>query len=314
MKYRKLVIVALLIWAVLPSIFDRHTVEVIVFAGIYAIAGLGVGILAGQCGIINLAQATFYGIGAYASAYCTLKLGYPAPIGFIVGIVICSIIALTLGWPILRLTGYFLALATLAIGIIVNALFFEWSWLTGGELGIGGIPKLTLGEFSFDTPIKMYYLVWGLAFLCFLFVNRLVLSPTGLTLRAMRDAPDAARSLGINLHRLRVGMFVLCASFGSLAGGLFAHHASFVSVHSFTVERSIVFLLIPVLGGITSIPGIVIGALFVTFIPEILSKVGEFHQVLFGLALIAVVVGAPGGIVGVINILFTSIKLRCSIK
>ena len=314
MKYRKFVIIALLIWAILPSILDRHTVEIIVFAGIYAIAGLGVGILAGQCGIINLAQATFYGIGAYASAYCTLKLGYPAPIGFFVGIVICSIIALTLGWPILRLTGYFLALATLAIGIIVNALFFEWSWLTGGELGIGGIPKLTLGEFSFDTPLKMYYLVWGLAFLCFIFINRLVSSPTGLTLRAMRDAPDAARSLGIDLHRLRVGMFVLCASLGSLAGGLFAHHASFVSVHSFTVERSIVFLLIPVLGGITSIPGIVIGALFVTFIPEILSKVGEFHQVLFGLALISVVVGAPGGIVGVIGILFTRIKVRCSFK
>jgi len=314
MKYRNLGIVALLIWVFLPSVLDRHTVELIVFAGIYAIAGLGVGVLAGQCGIINLAQATFYGIGAYASAYCTLKLGYSAPIGFFVGILICSLIALTLGWPILRLTGYFLALATLAIGIIMNALFFEWSWLTGGELGIGGIPKLRFGEFLFDTPIKMYYLVWGVAFLCFLFVNRLVLSPTGLSLRAIRDAPDAARSLGIDLHRLRVGIFVLCASLGSLAGSLFAHHASFVSVHSFTVERSIVFLLIPVLGGITSIPGIVIGSLFVTFIPEILSKVGEFHQVLFGLALICVVVAAPAGIVGMISILCSRIALRFSFK
>lgn len=310
MKRVALLIALAMLWAAVPQLLSRHATEMLVFTGIYAIAGLGVGLLAGQCGIVNLAQATFYGIGAYASAYCTVKLGLTAPVGFLVGVGISALIAFVLGWSMLKLTGYFLALATLAVGMIANALFFEWSWLTGGELGMGGIPKLAIGDFKFDSPERMYYLVWLVALACLVLAHKLVLSPTGLSLRAMRDAPEAARSLGVDMHKLRLTTFVLCAAFGSLAGSLFAHHASYVSVHSFTVERSIVFLLIPVLGGITSIGGIVLGALFVIFVPELLSKVGDFHQVLFGLTLIAVVVSAPAGFSGMLDTLRTRMLAR----
>ena len=124
---------------------------------------------------------------------------------------------------------------------------------------------------------------------------------TGLMLRAMRDSNTAAASLSIDLQGLRTRVFVVCALFGSLAGSLFAHHVSFVSTQSFTVDRSISFLLIPVIGGATSIPGIVAGAVFVTFLPEFLSNLGDIHQILFGLALVAVVVMLPDGLMGALN-------------
>ena len=285
--------VALVIWAILPFVVPRNIADLLVFTGIYTVAGLGIGLLLGHCGIVNLAQATFYGLGAYASAYCTVMMGLPSAVGFVVGAAISMTLAYVIGRPILRLTGYFLALGTLALSAIASALFFEWDWLTGGTLGIGGIPKIDIFGFVLDRPSRYYFFVWIVAFACMAAARNLVDSRTGLMLRAMRDSNTAAASLSIDLQGLRTRVFVVCALFGSLAGSLFAHHVSFVSTQSFTVDRSISFLLIPVIGGATSIPGIVAGAVFVTFLPEFLSNLGDIHQILFGLALVAVVVMLP---------------------
>lgn len=293
--------VGLVLWAVLPLVVPRNVADLLVFTGIYTIAGLGIGLLLGHCGIVNLAQATFYGIGAYASAYCTVMMGLPSLVGFVVGAVIAMVLAYVIGRPILRLTGYFLALATLALGAIASALFFEWDWLTGGTLGIGGIPKLELFGFALDRPSRYYFLVWIVAFACMATARNLVDSRTGLMLRAMRDSSTAAAALSIDLQSLRTRIFVVCALFGAIAGSLFAHHVSFVSTQSFTVDRSINFLLIPVIGGATSIPGIVAGALFITFLPEFLSKLGDIHQILFGLALVGIVVLLPDGLMGALG-------------
>jgi len=293
--------VGLVVWAVLPLVVPRNVADLLVFTGIYTIAGLGIGLLLGHCGIVNLAQATFYGIGAYASAYCTVMMGLPSLVGFVVGAVIAMVLAYVIGRPILRLTGYFLALATLALGAIASALFFEWDWLTGGTLGIGGIPKLELFGFALDRPSRYYFLVWIVAFACMATARNLVDSRTGLMLRAMRDSSTAAAALSIDLQSLRTRIFVVCALFGAIAGSLFAHHVSFVSTQSFTVDRSINFLLIPVIGGATSIPGIVAGALFITFLPEFLSKLGDIHQILFGLALVGIVVLLPDGLMGALG-------------
>jgi branched-chain amino acid transport system permease protein len=293
-----LVLVAIAACVALPPFLPRHFVDLLVFAGIYSIAGLGVGLLLGQCGIANLGQIVFYAIGAYATAYLTVYVHAPAAVGFVVGIVISAALALTIGWPILRLTGYFLALATLAMGIIANALFFEWDWLTGGTLGIGGIPKLRIFGFLLDTPLRFYYLVLGVVAICMLLARNLIGSRTGLALRAMRDSQDAAISLAVNPRALRTRVFILSAILGSVAGSLFAHYGGFANVQSFSIEKTINFLLIPVLGGATSLLGVVIGALFITFMPELLSQFGSIHQILFGVALVGVVVLMPAGLTG----------------
>jgi branched-chain amino acid transport system permease protein len=299
---RRLVLVAVvLVGLTLPLVLPRHFVDLMVFAAIYAIAGLGVGLLLGQCGIVTLAQSAFYAIGAYASAIVTVNYKLPMLVGVLAGMVASGLIALALGWPVLRLRGYFLAVATLALAMIANALFFEWDWLTGGTVGIGGVPKLALFGYALDTPAAFYYVAWGLAALAMLLAHNLVTGRPGLAMRGMRDAQDAARVLAIDVHVLRVKAFVLCAVLGSVAGSLFAHYTGYVSVASFAIDKAILFLLIPVVGGVGSIYGIVIGALFITFVPELLSKLGDFHGVVFGIALVLIVIAAPRGIAGAIE-------------
>jgi len=282
----------------LPQVLSRGAVDLLVFICIYAIAGLGVGLLLGQCGIANLGQTAFYGIGAYATAFVTVQLHGSPVAGLALGGGVAGLLALLVGWPVLRLTGYFLALATLALGIIATALFYEWTWLTGGDLGIGGIPKIVLFGTALDTPVKFYYLALAALALCMLIAHNMVTSRTGLMLRAMRDAPDAAISLAVNVRWLRTRVFILSAVLGSVAGTLLAHYTGFVNVQSYGIGKTIIFLLIPVLGGTKSLWGIVVGAIFVTVLPEALSGFGQIHQILFGLALVAVVVLMPDGLVG----------------
>jgi branched-chain amino acid transport system permease protein len=295
---RWLATTVLLAFILLPLLLPRHYVDMLNFAAILGIGGLGVGLLLGQCGIVNMGQVAFYGIGAYASGYCTTALGWPALAGVAVGTLISGALAVAIGWPVLRLSGFFLALATLAVGSIAGVLFFEWDWLTGGTLGIGGIPKLSLAGWSLDTPERYYYFVWPVLGLLIGLAQNLVRSRPGLAIRAMRDAAPAAEVMAIDMHRLKTTMFVICALLGSLAGSLFAHYVSFVSVQSFTVERSILFVLVPVIAGAHSVRGIVVGALFVVLVPELLSALGDFHQVVFGLLLVLVVTVMPGGLVG----------------
>ncbi|TDR88180.1 branched-chain amino acid ABC transporter permease [Enterovirga rhinocerotis] len=291
----------LVVWAALPWFLSRGTIDILVFAGLYTIAGLGVSFLLGQCGIVSLAQSGFYGIGAYAAAYGTTALGLPIPVGIIAGMVVSGAIAAAVGIPVLRLSGHFLALATLALAIIAHVLFLELEWLTGGTLGIGGIPRIALFGFTFSTPFRFYYLVWPCAFALILFYTLLLNSRTGIALRAMRDAPAAAAVAGIPITSLKVRIFVLSAAVGSLAGSLFAHYVSFISVDSFAIDRAISFLLIAVLGGVRSIPGTIAGALFVTAAPNYLSRLGDIHPILFAVALIVAVIFLPGGFGGFVS-------------
>jgi branched-chain amino acid transport system permease protein len=291
-------IVSLLVLLALPLAIERHSTDLMIFAACYAIAGLGVGLLLGQCGIVNLAQAFFYGVGAYASAYGTVSLGWPPVVGIVVGMAVAGLIALVIGWPILKLSGFFLALATLGICLIGTILFFEWDWLTGGTLGIGGVPPLSIAGFAFDTPDRFYYLVWGVTLVVLWLTHNLTTGRSGLAMRAVRDAAPAAEGLGVNIHGLRIKVFVIGAMLGALAGSLFAHYVSYVSVESFTILRSIIFLLIPVIAGARVLWGVVPGALFVTFVPEWLMGFGDIHQMLFGIVLVIVVTVLPEGLTG----------------
>jgi branched-chain amino acid transport system permease protein len=290
-----------LAWAVMPLIASRSAIDVLVFTGLYTIAGLGVTFLLGQCGIVSLAQSVFYGIGAYATAYCSTRYAWPAPAGFAAGIGLSALIALAVGWPVLRLSGYFLALGTLALSIIGHVLFTEWDWLTGGTLGIGGIPVLAPFGVALDSPQRFYYLVWPVAVLVLWLHYNLLHSRTGFAMRAMRDAPSAAQVLGVDTHALKVKIFVLSAVLGALGGSLFAHYVTFVSVDSFGVDRAISFLLLAVLGGAKTIVGTVLGALFITVMPHVLSGFGDAHAVLFATCLIAAVIFLPEGFGGALR-------------
>lgn len=287
--------------AVLPGIAPRNIVDLLVFAGLYAIAGLGVAFLLGNCGMVTLAQGAFYGVGAYSTAYLCGQLQLPSGAGIAGGVALAAGVAVLVGWPILRLEGYFLALATLALGMIGSVLFLEWAWVTGGTLGVGGIPPIAVLGLVLGTPHRFYVLVWVVVLACVWLQHNLVHSPSGIAMRAMRDSADAAAALGIDIGRLRLNMFVMSAVLGSVSGSLFAHYVSFVSVHSFGVDRAITFLVVAIIGGVHAVWGPVLGGVFVTLLPAQLSRFGDIHAVLFGLALVAAVIGLPEGIGGALQ-------------
>lgn len=282
-------------WAIVPFIAGRSSVDILVFTALYTIAGLGVAFLLGQCGIVSLAQSVFFGIGAYSTAYGITALGWPATVSLATGVTLSGFIAAAVGIPVLRLSGYFLALATLALAIIGHVLFLEWDWLTGGTLGIGGITPISFFGYRINTPSRFYYFIWPIVIVVIWLHYNLLQSRTGIAMRAMRDAPFAAAVIGVSIARLKVKVFVLSAVLGSFAGSLFAHYVSFVSVDSFGVDRAINFLLIAVLGGVRSIAGTVLGALFVTAAPLLLSRFGDVHPLLFAALLIVAVIYLPGG-------------------
>jgi branched-chain amino acid transport system permease protein len=160
---------------------------------------------------------------------------------------------------------------------------------------------LNLLSLTLNTPQRFYYLVWPLAVLLLFLHRNLLRSRTGIAMRAMRDAPAAAVVLGVDIHTLKVQVFVLSAVMGALAGSLFAHYVSFVSVDSFGVDRAINFLLLAVLGGAQSLIGTVLGALFITILPRALSQFGDIHAVLFAACLIAAVIFLPDGFGGALQ-------------
>jgi branched-chain amino acid transport system permease protein len=285
----------------LPWALDRHVMDLLVLAAIYAIAGLGVSLLLGQCGMLSLAQSLFFGIGAFSTAILSTRFGLHALINIPMGMGLSVLLAVLVGWPILRLHGFFLALATLALGIIGSALMLEQEDWTGGELGISGIPKLQLAGFAFDTPLRFYFLALSLALAVIGLASNLVRGRMGLAMRAMRDAPAAAEVLAIEMHRVKLFMFAFSAVLGALGGSLYAYYLSFINHSSFGVERSIMFLLIPVIAGSQSVWGVLVGALFLTFVPELLSPFGDFHRVMFGLTLVLVVTFLPQGLVGLLR-------------
>ncbi len=300
--WRRAAIAAAIVgWALLPALASRSVVDVLVFTALYSIAGLGVAFLLGHCGIVSLAQSVFYGIGAYSSAYCSAKLGLPAPAGLAIGIAASIAIAWCVGWPMLRLSGYFLALATLALAIIGHVLFLEWEWLTGGTLGIGGVRKLELAGVALNTPQRYYYFVWPIVVGLIVLQRNLLRARNGFAMRALRDAPQAASALGIDTHAVKVKVFLLSAFVGSLAGSLFAHYVSFVSVDSFGVDRAISFLLLAVIGGARTVWGVVLGALFVVALPNALSRFGDAHALLFAVALVLAVMFVPQGFGGAVE-------------
>jgi branched-chain amino acid transport system permease protein len=300
---RNLVLIAaavlfIAVWASVPLIASRGTVDLLVFTALYSIAGVGVAFLLGQCGIISLAQSVFYGIGAYATAYGTTALGWHWVPSLFAGMAVAGTVALLIGWPILRLSGHFLALATLALATIGHVLFLEWDWITGGTLGVGGIARISLFGFVLNTPQRFYYFVWIVAGLVFWLYANLLKSRAGFAMRAMRDAPSAAMVLGVDVHRLKVQVFVMSALVGSLAGSLYASYVTFVSVDSFGIDRAVSFLLVAVVGGAQTILGSVFGAAFITLAPNLLSKLGDIHALVYAGVLVLAVIFLPQGIGG----------------
>ncbi|HWO75248.1 MAG TPA: branched-chain amino acid ABC transporter permease [Bacillus sp. (in: firmicutes)] len=273
------------------------------FAGIYTIVTVGLGLLMGFAGQISIGQAAFYGVGAYTSAVLTTTYGWSPWISLILSLVLPALIAYILGHTMARLHGYYLAMATLAFGIIIHVLLVEWKTVTKGASGFYGIPKLELFGFTFRQGLSYYFLVWVFALIVIILALNIIHSRIGRALRSIHDSEIAASSMGVDTGKYKMQIFILSASFAGLAGWLFAHMSYSIAPSSFSLDHSVLFLVMVVLGGSTSIWGPVFGAFLITAINLIVHSLGshftfitsDFEQVLYGLILVAVVMFMPKG-------------------
>jgi len=293
-------------------ISDRFVLKVLTFAGINVVTVLGLSILFGYAGQISLGHAAFLGIGAYASAYVTTQLGWPWLSGVTLGATLAGIGGLLLALPSLRLKGHYLAMATLAFGEIMFIVFVEAEPITGGVDGFGGIPWPSIGAFEFDTAPLNYWLVWGIALLVLLLVYNMVGTRPGRAMRALHGSELGAQACGVDIVRIKVGVFVVSAMLAGLSGVLYAHLVGFISPSLFTLHFSVILVAMTVLGGTSSLAGPLLAAVLLTLLPyvdalvpgmpeSVASFFQEWEADIYGLTIILVMLFAPDGIAGLLR-------------
>ncbi len=281
-----------------------HYADIMVFAGIYCLITIGLSLLMGYAGQISVGHAAFFGTGAYISAILTTTYGLNPWACMVVAMFITAVIAFLVGAPSLKLKGHYLAMATLAFGIIVFIVFNEEIEWTGGPDGMPGIPGLSLFGFKFNSVERYYYLVWGFVLASFIFSANIIQSGTGRALRAIHTSEPAASAVGIDISKFKVMVFVYSAVLASLAGSLYAHYLNFINPSTFDLFFSIKLLIMIALGGMHNIWGAIIGACLITFLSyEWLHFFDEFEVIIYGAILLLVTIYFPKGIVGVPEII-----------
>jgi branched-chain amino acid transport system permease protein len=306
----KFLVFTLLVLAGPPLFSGGYLMNVLVFVGINTMLAIGLNLLLGYAGQISLGHAGFFGLGAYLSGVLTATYGWNPWLVMPLAAIVVGILAFLIGFPILKLKGHYLAMATLGLGIIIYIVFNETVELTGGPSGLSGIPNLTIGTFIFDTDIKNYYLIWAVTLGVVLLAVNLANSRVGRALRAIHDSEVAARVMGVNSRLLKVQIFALSAMISSLAGSLYAHTMTFVSPASFGFNFSVELLTMVVIGGLGSIYGSFLGAALLTLLPELLRAAKDYDIIIYGGLLMVMVMFMPGGLVRGLPDLFRKVSKR----
>lgn len=284
-----------LVALLLPVFLPGYHLYVLSLAGVWAMAAIGLNLLTGYTGQISIGHAGFVGIGAYVSALLTLKAGLPFWLALPGAGLVSAVIGLGLGLPALRLSGPYLAIATLGFGAAVAQVFLKWESVTGGYMGLKP-PQPSLGPWTLQSEAALYYLVLGtLALMTWMALN-LLRSSYGRAWIALRESELAAQVVGISLARYKTLAFAVSAFYAGVAGSLYAHLVGFISPFDFNLTISIFLVSAIVIGGLASVPGSILGALFLTVIFQLTSGLRDMRSVIYGLALILAAVFLPGGL------------------
>jgi branched-chain amino acid transport system permease protein len=253
-----------------PFVLSSYLVSQLVFVCIYAIVGVGLMILTGFTGQASLGHAAFLAIGAYTTAYLH-RLGVPFPVYFIAAGLLAGVVGAVVGFPALRLQGIYLVIATISFALIVEEIMARWESVTNGNEGMRVRPIQILDTtVPRDSP-TFYFLCLGLLIVVIVAALNLMRSPTGRAFIAIRDSETAARSMGVNVSLYKVKSFAISAAITGLAGCLYAHKLSFISPEMFTLQLSIEFIMVIIIGGVLSLHGAVLGAIFIVMVDPFLT-------------------------------------------
>ncbi|MEO5328202.1 MAG: high-affinity branched-chain amino acid ABC transporter permease LivM [Magnetococcus sp. THC-1_WYH] len=307
-----------LLGLILPFLLGKYWLTIAILALIYILLGLGLNIVVGLAGMLDLGFVAFYAVGAYGFALGQEYLGLSFWAAIPLGAVLAATFGVILGFPVLRMHGDYLAIVTLGFGEIIRLVLNNWITFTGGPNGVRvDFPTLFGLEFSRHakqggTPLHEFlgidyssnhrylflYLTLFLVVLATIFlITRLKRMPLGRAWEALREDETACRSLGINHVTVKLSAFALGAMTGGIGGVFFAVSQGFVNPTSFTFHESALILAIVVLGGLGSIPGVISAAIIVTVLPELLRDFSDYRILIFGLAMVGMMIWRPQGLV-----------------
>jgi branched-chain amino acid transport system permease protein len=302
-------LLALLIVALIyPQVTNRYAQDVAVNVLIYICLGLGLNIVVGLAGMLDLGYIAFYGVGAYSYALLNTHYGISFWVTLPIAALLACLAGCIIGYPTLRMRGDYLAIVTLGFGVIVRIILNNWMSLTNGPNGILGVkapsilwPSFTEG-FSFEVLYLkklhyLYYIALGLAIVTIIAVRHLNFSRIGRAWESIREDETAAELMGVNTFLLKLLAYAMGALFAGLAGAFFCARMRFVSPESFTFLESAMVLSMVVLGGMGSIPGIMLGAAALIVLPEVFREFETYRMLAFGLAMIVMMLFRPAGLI-----------------
>lgn len=286
-----------MIWIILafiPFILLKSSfiITILSLVGIFSIASLGLNIIMGYSGQISIGHAAFMSIGAYTSTLLVMHYNVPIIFGVILGGLVAFFLGLLIGFPALRLSGFYLAIATMGFVVAVEQLFSTLEHVTGGHAGIRGIPFPHI----WNSDVEKYLIVLAFVFITYVISDRLINSKTGRGWMAIRENEIAASVVGINVARYKVLAFAIGSMFAGIAGALYAHVIGYIAPSDFGIARSLDLLAISVIGGMASLDGPYYGSIIYVALPFLFSRTHLSMSIIFGIILIFVVLFMPFGV------------------
>lgn len=288
--------VALVAAVLFPLLFPNpYFVELGVQVGFYMVLAVGLNMVAGFCGLLDLGYAAFFAIGAYTTGILTTRLHFSFWLTIPFAVLFAAVAGVIVGGPTLRLRSDYLAIVTLGFGEIVQITANNLS-ITGGATGIFGIPPLRLGSHLITGKTDYYYLMLVLVILAVIGANSLRHSRVGRAWHFIREDEDAALAMGVNTALFKLYAYITGAIWASVVGTVYAVSMTAIAPESFSYSQSVLILIAVILGGLGSIPGVLIGAVIVTVLPEILRDVSVYRLLIFGVLMVVFMILRPQGI------------------
>ncbi len=283
-----------------PFVFSLYQTNIMITALIYVVVGLGLNIVVGLAGLLDLGYVAFYAVGAYSYALLNVHYGITFWMALPIGAALAFLFGILLGFPVLRLRGDYLAIVTLGFGEIIRLVLENWNEFSFGPSGIANIPKPSLLGLDLNlqqSTTFIYFLMIALALMTIFVVRRLQDSRIGRAWIALREDEVACQAMGIDKTRTKLSAFALGATWAGMGGVVFAAKTTFINPTSFTIWESIIILCVVVLGGMGSILGVIVGAMILILLPEYLRAFSEYRMLIFGVILVMMMVFRPGGII-----------------
>jgi len=299
-KTRIGIFIALIIAIIIfPHIVDdNYITRVATLCLMYSALAISLNLVSGFMGQVSLGHAGFLGIGAYTSAILSAKFELPFLVTALIAILMAALFGLIVGIPSLKLSGSYLAVVTLGFSEVVRLIELNWVSLTRGPMGITGIDSPIIFGIKIKSPESYYYLALVLLLINIFFIGNIINSHIGRAIMAIREDAVAASSMGINVFKYKVIVFVISAAFTGLMGAFYAHYMRFIDPSAFNFEQSTGVLGMVILGGMGSLPGSIIGATALSIIPEVLRQLSETRMLVYGLVIVFMTIFKPKGICG----------------